>query len=402
MIAGLKTIIIIILTAVILQINVSATLAQTASFRFVAWGDTKSDTGVLTKLSPQVKGLNPAFTIYAGDLESDGFTAIGMANWKTALNGGSANNGLFNITFPIRGNHDDHIAGSVPNWQNYFNLGSQVTTVGASSYSALSDDLTYSFDYGNSRFIGLDVLGDVTLMSAAQIAWLDQRLSDAEAKGLTHAFVFWHGPVYSVDGHCCPTAPSALISVLNKHQIVSATFHGHEHVLTYVHMASNRISSITHPFEEFISGDSGAGPNTSSTGRYDYWLNTNITSNANSGGFLKVDVSGNNFTASFYQGGVSTPAWTKTFSKTGLPTATPGGATNTSTPKPSNTPTPGGKILGDCDGINGVDILDFQLLSNTFGKVPGDPGYDARCNFTGEPIIDILDYQILSNNFGKN
>ncbi len=57
-------------------------------------------------------------------------------------------------------------------------------------------------------------------------------------------------------------------------------------------------------------------------------------------------------------------------------------------------------LIGDANGDGKVDILDFQILSNTFGKISGDPGYDGRADFNGDNAIDILDFQILSNNFG--
>src|SRR3990167_5791138 len=110
--------------------------AQIPSFKFIAWGDTKSDINVLKNLSIQAKTLNPQFTIYAGDLESSGFTQSGMDTWKNALNGGT-NNGIFNITFPVRGNHDST---DPSGWQNYFNLSSTAQSVYASNYSYLDDD----------------------------------------------------------------------------------------------------------------------------------------------------------------------------------------------------------------------------------------------------------------------
>ena len=298
--------------------------AQSPTFSFVACGDTKTDTNVLKNLSNQIKTLNPALTIYAGDLENDGFTTAGMDAWKNAANGG-ANNGIFDKTFPVRGNHDDHLTGSSANWQNYFNLSAQVPRIGGTNYTALSDDLTYSFDYGNSRFIGIDAPGNVTLMSAAQIAWLDQRLSDAESRGLTHAFLFWHGPIYSIANHCCPVPSASLVSTLNKHPIVSAGFYGHEHSLAYIHINSSRIPGITHEFEEIISGDAGAGPTTPTSGKYDYSLNL---SGANTGGFVLVSVNGGAFTVDFYKGGTTTSQYTKTFTKSGT------------TPPPLISPTP--------------------------------------------------------------
>src|SRR3989344_5923263 len=56
---------------------------------------------------------------------------------------------------------------------------------------------------------------------------------------------------------------------------------------------------------------------------------------------------------------------------------------------------------GDVDGNGIVNILDFQLLSNSFGRSQGQTGYDARCDFDGSNSVNILDFQVLSNNFGK-
>lgn len=55
---------------------------------------------------------------------------------------------------------------------------------------------------------------------------------------------------------------------------------------------------------------------------------------------------------------------------------------------------------GDIDLNGSVNILDFQLLSNTFGKSVGQTGYDQRADFDNSGSITILDFQILSNNFG--
>ncbi len=81
-----------------------------------------------------------------------------------------------------------------------------------------------------------------------------------------------------------------------------------------------------------------------------------------------------------------------------------GSSTITVTPVPTSfhTPTPvSGQKPGDVDGNGSVNILDFQLLSNTFGKTSGQAGYDVRADFDGSNTITILDFQILSNNFGR-
>lgn len=285
------------------------------SFRFVAWGDSRSsgssgvDTPVLSSLSNQVNGLSPAFTIFDGDLCStwdSTCTSTGSSGWRYAVNDGSPGNGLFNKTLAWRGNHDDSASG----WDSYFNFQSMVTAIGGTSfgyYSSDGADRTYSFDYGNSHFVGIDMPGgDISTMNSGQISWLDADITSAEGRGVTHTFVLDHGPIYYVDGHSS-TPSSSLINVLNKHASLSATFHGHEHLLAYVHIDSSRISGVTHPWEEFVSGNSGAPEYSCSSGRSDFCTQTQ--------GFASVDVNGNSFTVSFYYLGSSNPAKTWTFTK---------------------------------------------------------------------------------------
>lgn len=297
--AGYRAILCILLLTFTLPILSNVVSAGTSDFRFIAWADTKTGTSILTKESILVNGLNPNFTIYPGDLISCSSStnptcfANGFSAWKTAFNGGGTND-LFNKSFDTRGNHD---ANSDSAWLADFNFSAVSTSIGATHYSEQTQDMTYSFDYGNSHFVGIDLPGgDVSTMLSGEITWLDNDLTAAENRGLTHAFLFWHGPIYYVDGHPS-TTPDALIDVLNKHPIVSATFHGHEHLVTYTYMNSSRISSITHPFEEFVSGGAGASLYQATPGRYDYWLNSGGISEF---GFMAVDVSGNYFNISVY------------------------------------------------------------------------------------------------------
>lgn len=348
------------------------TYAQ-SPIRFIAWGDTKSDTNVLQNLSAQAKALNPSWTIYAGDLESSGFTSAGMNIWKAALNGG-VNNGMYDITFPVRGNHD---ASNPSAWQGYFDLYATVQRIGATNYTFLDDNLTYSFDYGITRIIGIDVPGNVTQMTSSQISFFDQRLTDAENKGFAHAFFFWHGPFYSQANHCCPVPASALISVINKHPVVSAGFFGHEHILTYAQINSSRIPGITRDFVQIITGDAGAGPTSPTSGRYDYALDLK---GGNSGGFALVEVSGNSFTVSFYKGGTATPQWSKTFTKSGLP---PPSVSTT----PPTSPTPPTTL--DCR-TNPARLTCFEAwrLAFTSGT------FSADADMNGSGSVTLSDFEV--------
>jgi len=280
-----------------------------AAFRFISFGDTKDGVSILQSISNQTVSFAGAFVLYPGDLVASGFETNAMNTWKAALNGGSANNGLADKTFAVRGNHD---SSNLAGWQSFFNFGAMATTVGATHYSEMTNyaDANFSFDYQNSHFVGVDVPGDVTTISANEISWIDQDLSAAEARGLTHAFLFWHGPIYAVGGHCCPSAPTSLITMLNKHPIVSALFHGHEHNMAYVHIDNTLggvYASLTNEFEELVVGGGGAGLHSCQTGRSDWCRSLN--------GFSMVDVNGPTVTINFYQNGNNTSIKTVTFTK---------------------------------------------------------------------------------------
>lgn len=403
----------------VLVLSLSVFSARAYAFTFAALADTKSDTKVMEGLSKKLQPLNPSFIIYPGDLESDGFTAAGMGAWKAAVNGG-VNNGLFDITFPVRGNHDDHIAGAAGNWQNYFNFSSAMSRIGGTNYSALNDDLTYSFDKENSRFIGVDVVGSANLLSAAQLAWIEQRIQDAMTKNLTHVFVYWHGPVYCVDGHCnattrtgdVPTQALEFIKLVNKYPIISALFHGHEHVFTYTNLDSTRIPTLTRSIPQFIVGDAGAytGKNTPYPARYDYYMDVAD----NSGGFTLINVSGSTFKVDFYKGSGSSPAQSFTFTKgnepapvfTPVPVPSPSPSTSSQpsaipsptaslnpspspgtsatptpkpsrlprpskTPKPSRSPHPNPANSGDANILEFTAVADTTISRDHSGKEAG-------------------------------
>jgi hypothetical protein len=240
------------------------------------------------------------------------------------------NANLFNNTFIVRGNHDNENSNEIPigvdsvAWENYFSTNPNIKIMPASvtNYVAMNSSstyLTYSFDYGNSRFIGVDVPGNVELLSSAEYTFLNNRLTDAENLGLVHAFLFFHGPEYCVEStHCGCTAkadssctPSAFTTLVNNHPIVSATFHGHEHVLGHVHMDNTRIAALTHPYEEFFT--SSAGLPYSFT-MYSARIDDDYTSHSQTS-FATISVNRSSFTVSFYHTGNTTPVWSKTFTK---------------------------------------------------------------------------------------
>ena len=285
-------ILILKIICLVAAINFPAPLLAASTFRFIVWSDTKNGLNELSALSSQVKAMNPLMTFYPGDLCKRGATRSCLDEWKKALNGRS-NNGLADITFASRGNHDAY---NTDIWQSYFNFSGVAESIGAVNFSSYRQNLTYSFDYDNSHFVVIDMPNGegASSMGSATITWLDADLSAAENRGLTLAFIAFHAPIYYVDDH--PDAvPAGLITVLNSHPIVSATFHGHEHVLAYVHIDTTRIPTVTQPFEEFVSGGAGAKLYACAAGRSD-WCRPTF-------GFFFVTVSGNSFTIEAYARG---------------------------------------------------------------------------------------------------
>lgn len=357
-----------------------------AAFRFVSWADTQGSESVLAALSNQVVNLNinPKLTIYPGDLEDSGFTLSGITLWKDAINGGSSpGNGIFDITLPVRGNHDRK---NTSDWQTYFDMRTTAHRVGATNYKELNTDLTYSFDYENSRFIGVDVLGTAPNISSSQVSWIDDRLTDAELPGsnLTHSFIYFHGPIYWVASQnfthdYTDNSPlSNLIRVINKHPIVSATFHGHEHLFVWTHINRGRITTTTHEYEQFVTSAAGPGPWSCKPERYDWCMDDKNS-------FTAIDVDGNNFTVRVYKLGQSTPAWTKTFSKSD------GG-----TPPPTTTPTPTLGVPGDGNNDGQVDGQDFIIWLTHYGQnVSGVSNGDY--NDSGK--VEIGDYVVWIKNY---
>jgi hypothetical protein len=241
---------------------------------------------------------------------------------------------LYQKTFLVRGNHDNHVTGSAALWETYFSNANRSLPAGVTNYVALdpgSTYLTYSFDYGNSRFIGIDSPGDFGIMTSAEFTFLDTRLADAESIGLVHAFIFFHGPEYCIESvHCTvstrtgpiSTNMAKLAAIINAHPVVSATFHGHEHILGWVHLDNTRVSTITHPYEEFFSSPSGGWTYNSYIypARVDYYYPT-----VPKQGFAGISVNGNTFTFNIYVSDQLAPVWARTFTKSGAPapTATP-------------------------------------------------------------------------------
>ncbi|MDX9864444.1 MAG: C39 family peptidase [Anaerolineaceae bacterium] len=56
---------------------------------------------------------------------------------------------------------------------------------------------------------------------------------------------------------------------------------------------------------------------------------------------------------------------------------------------------------GDANNDSFVSATDFSLLSASYGKCTGQPGFDARSDFNADGCITAVDFSLLSSNYGQ-
>jgi len=61
----------------------------------------------------------------------------------------------------------------------------------------------------------------------------------------------------------------------------------------------------------------------------------------------------------------------------------------------------GEQQVGDANGDDVVNILDFALLKASFGKTTGQAGFDPRADFNGDGTINASDFALMKSNFGR-
>jgi MYXO-CTERM domain-containing protein len=211
------------------DLTLPAPVAKGAPFRFLAFGDTRSDHAAHQKLIYSM-ALEPGVRFYVntGDLVASGDQ---QTQWNTFFTVEKPMASLKPL-FPVIGNHDEE-DGDATLFYNHF-----VTNPGIGVPEAY-----YSWDYGNSHFIVLDgfVYVDKWYVCAlagklydcfkpAQLNWLKQDLQAASADpAIEHIFIFIHeGPYSSKPGRSGSEQMRALLPLF-KASGVSLIISGHDH-----------------------------------------------------------------------------------------------------------------------------------------------------------------------------
>ncbi len=180
-------------------------------FRFVVWGDNRTDVISHTWVANGIAKAKPDIAINVGDVVTRGNE---YEQWSREYFKPISCFAHSVPTYIAIGNHEQ-------NAEWYYKFVSQP-----------GNESWYSFNYGNARFIILDTNKDYSIGSE-QYNWLKADLNSKEARDAKWRFVFFHHPAYSegwdepgYDGEAF--VRSFLLPLFEKNK-VDIIFNGHTH-----------------------------------------------------------------------------------------------------------------------------------------------------------------------------
>ncbi len=190
-------------------------VAPGTPFRFVVYGDTRTQPQAHSQVVQGIAGSHPRFVIHTGDLVEDGRE---YPRWQTECFGPAAELLKGTPLFPCLGNHEE-------NSEWYYRLFSPPRGGGHHG------EQWYSFDYGDTHVAVIDT--DVSFSPGShQYAWLEKDLKSARAEWL---FVVHHHPAFSSGPHGgTETVQKYLVPLYEAHH-VDMVFNGHDHLYERSH-----------------------------------------------------------------------------------------------------------------------------------------------------------------------
>ncbi len=185
-------------------------VALDRSFRFLAYGDNRTNTADHQSVVDQMALVNPApgLLLNVGDLTATGSTS----DYQTFFN---VEQGIISRAplFPALGNHD---TGVMANWYALFALP--------------GNERWYSVRYGNSSFHILDCYSPYSTGSPQYDWFLNELKADSADATVRHIFVTFHNPPYTTNtGHSSDLTVRQYICPLLERFHVQIAFMGHIH-----------------------------------------------------------------------------------------------------------------------------------------------------------------------------
>jgi hypothetical protein len=186
-------------------------------FAFAAFGDTRMQHPFHRMVVERIVAAEPDFALHTGDLVTYGHEAD---EWKTFLEIERALMARVPL-FPALGNHE----GNDP---QYFDL-----------FYLPGNERWYAFDYGNARFVCLQVDGFADFgPGSEQHGWLEQTLA---ANAQPWLFVYFHIPPYSSVWDELEDDVRRALPPLFERYGVDMVFNGHKH-----NYERNEVNGITY------------------------------------------------------------------------------------------------------------------------------------------------------------
>lgn len=207
----------------------------------------------LLNSAKNIENTNVDLVFAVGDMISECRNEGKCANefnlWKKAVEP------LLPIMYQVQGNYD-RSGGDRSDiiWRNEFDL----PINGPDGY----DELTYSFNFGNSHFVVLDTEKPKEhAVSEVQLDWLDYDLGSNNDKDNT--FVFFHEPAFPVNSKVGDSLDAnlkdknRLWNILDSHD-VTAVFNGHENIFSRRIIDNNIFPGANNSVWQFIIGNTDA------------------------------------------------------------------------------------------------------------------------------------------------
>lgn len=190
--------------------NTFATAPATErSFRFVAYGDTRTNASAHAAVIQGIIASEPEFVLHTGDLVSDGDN---KNVWGPEFFDPAYDLMIKTPLLPVIGNHE----GSGNLFRDFFSLG--------------DNDDWFAFSYSNVRFIGLNTHNRSYSPGSTQYNWLLEELtSDAYTNATWHIVYFHHPPYTATSSHSDTTNVKTYLVPLFEQYGVDMVFNGHSH-----------------------------------------------------------------------------------------------------------------------------------------------------------------------------
>ncbi len=187
--------------------------ASTPLFRFVVYGDTRTNHAMHREIVNSVLDSKPDFILQTGDLVQ--FSAI-RSQWER----------FDQITKPIR---DENIPYYPSRGNHDSSRGSRYQTEDRDKFES-GNKLYYRFDRNDLRFISLDTESKLDETTSPQYRWLEQELQLAKKENKI-VIPFFHEAIFSVGRHAGENRKlRSVLHPLFKAYGVKLVFQGHDHL----------------------------------------------------------------------------------------------------------------------------------------------------------------------------